>query len=107
MDAVGRWEHALRESGVDDAGIASRRGVLDEFCAFAGLDADEVVETCVDRDQGRIIAANRKKIEVLLDEFATTGTDGDARAATQRANTVRSFLIHNGVRVLAPKAPWL
>lgn len=107
MDAVSRWEHALRESGVDDAGIAQRRGVLDGFCAYAGLDPDEVVETCVDREQGRIVARSRKKVEALLEEYAAEGADGDARLATQRANTVRSFLIHNGVRVLAPKAPWL
>ncbi|MBX7161400.1 MAG: hypothetical protein K1X95_14015 [Acidimicrobiia bacterium] len=107
MDAVVRWEEALRDSGVDDAGIAQRRGVLDEFCAFTGLDAGEVVESCVDREKGRIVARGRKQIEDLIDEFAAAGTGGDTRASTQRANTVRSFLIHNGVRVLAPKAPWL
>lgn len=106
MAAVTRWEDALRSSGLDDAEVAQRRGVLDEFCTFAGMDADAVVETCVDRDKGKIVAKGRKRIEDLVVEFAAS-TDGDAREVTRRANVVRSFLIHNGVRMLAPKAPWL
>lgn len=110
MSAVARWEEALRRSGLDDGEIAQRRTVLDEFCAYAGLEPDEVVESCVDRERSRISAKGRKQVEELLDDFAAPTGEGDAaaaRAATERANVVRSFLIHNGVRVLAPKAPWL
>lgn len=109
MTSVQRWESALRESGLAEPEVAQRRSVLDEFCAFVELGPDEVVESCVDRDKGKIVAGRRKKMEELIDEFAAAG-DGDggpARQSTQRANVVRSFLIHNGVRVLTPKAPWL
>jgi len=107
MTSVDRWESALRESGLAETEVAQRRGVLDEFCAFAELGPDEVVESCVDRDKGKIVAGRRKKMEELIDEFAAGDGNGAGRESTQRANVVRSFLIHNGVRVLTPKAPWL
>ncbi|MFN8104038.1 MAG: hypothetical protein U0U69_06220 [Acidimicrobiia bacterium] len=104
MDSVEPWRKALQDSGLGDAEVAERIRILGEFCELAELDPDGVVEACVDRDRGRIVAGERKKVESLIDEFAA---DGDPRTATRRANVVRSFLIHNGVRVLAPKAPWL
>lgn len=108
MDSVGAWQEALRDSGMSETEVAERLATLKEFCELASLPPDDVVETCVDRERGRITAGGRKKIESLIDEFAAAA-DGDptSRAATRRANVVRSFLIHNGVRVLTPKAPWL
>ncbi len=107
MSALETWAGALAEAGVDDAGIARRTAVLEQFCAFAEASPDDLVERCVDREQGRIIPKQRKAVEVLVDQFAQESSDGVARAVTERANVVRSFLIHNGVRVLAPVAPWL
>lgn len=107
MNALERWADALKETGVDDAGIAERTRVLEEFCVFAGTPPDDLVERCVDREKGRIVPRERKQVEALIAQFAEETSDGAARAGTERANVVRSFLIHNGVRVLAPVAPWL
>lgn len=106
MAALDRWQDALRNSGVGEDEIEERCKLLLAFCDFAELPPDDLVESCVDREQGKILAKKRKKVETLIDEFATA-EGGSTRAATDRANVVRSFLIHNGVRVIAPKAPWL
>lgn len=106
MKTVDAWIEALRSSGVDLDDIEGRCKLLAEFSGFCESTPDELVESCVDRDGGRIVPRRRKEIEARIDEFAHA--EGTAnREATERANVIRSFFIHNGVRLLAPKAPWL
>lgn len=107
MAALDAWIDALSASGVDEEELSRRRAILEDFCEFAKRTPDELVEACVDRDRGQIIVKQRKKVEVLIDEFAAQSANGDTRASTTQANVVRSFFIHNGVRLIAPRAPWL
>lgn len=108
MAALDAWTGALSASGVDEEELSRRRAILEEFCEFAGSTPDDLVEGCVDRDRGQIVVKQRKRVEALIDEFAArSSATGDKRASTNQANVVRSFFIHNGVRLIAPRAPWL
>lgn len=108
MPALEKWSEGLAATGLGEAEVAERVAVLEEFCRFAELAPDELVERCVDRERGRIKVKERTRVEELIAAFGAQGDgDGDARAAATRTNIVRSFLVHNGVRVLAPRAPWL
>lgn len=107
MPAMEAWVHALSESGVGEAEIGRRRAVVEEFCAFAEAEPDDLVERCLDRERGQIVVKERKQVEALIGEFGDQTGNGDSRTVTERANFVRSFFIHNGVRLIAPRAPWL
>lgn len=107
MPALDAWVHALSESGVGADEIGRRRAVVEEFCVFAEAEPDDLVERCLNRERGQIIVKERKKVEALISEFGEQTENGDSRAVTERANFVRSFFIHNGVRLIAPRAPWL
>lgn len=99
MSALDLWLKSLEEKQTPQGEIAQKRSTLEEFCAFAETDPDTLVSDCIDEDAGKIRVKERKRIEALIDEFGA--------GSTERANVVRSFLIHNGVRLVPPKAPWL
>lgn len=109
MSALERWRQGLSDSGLGDAEVGERVAVLEAFCSFSEQTPDELVERCVDRERGRIKVKERTRVEELIAQFGALGESDDAgaRAAATRTNVVRSFLVHNGVRVLAPRAPWL
>lgn len=107
MSALETWVGGLRDAGLAEDEIAQRRAVLEEFCAFAHATPDELVERCVNREKGRIKVGARRETEAAIEEFGKAVDESDPRGGVVRANVVRSFLIHNGVRVLAPRASWL
>jgi hypothetical protein len=79
--------------------------LMQQFCAFVGKDPDEIVGECF-KSQGGL---NYKKRRLYSDEIGrfTQTLEGEERARVQSGNVVRSFFIHNGVRLFAPTAPWL
>jgi len=91
----------LREqSGVDPAADPSRLKVLDEFCKFVELDPDALVKACLLEKEGhetKISIKGRRRIAEKIAEFRAQGDSFSSFERAKRGNTVRSFLIHNGI----------
>jgi hypothetical protein len=104
-DSVKVWFNGLREqSGVDPAADPSRLGLLEEFCRFAGLDPDELVKACLLEKEGRetkISIKGRRRMAEKIAEFQARTDDPNPRERAKRGNTIRSFLIHNGILLQA------
>lgn len=99
-DSVKAWYQGLREqSGVEPNEDKSRLELLAEFCATLELDPDEIVAACLLRKEGKetkISIKGRRSMAERIAEFqAKGGAEGRERA--KRGNTIRSFLIHNGI----------
>jgi hypothetical protein len=99
-DSVKTWYQGLREqSGVEPNEDKSRLELLGEFCATLELDPDQVVAACLLRKEGKetkISIKGRRSMAERITEFqARGGAEGRQRAT--RGNTIRSFLIHNGI----------
>ena len=104
--SVQTWYQGLREqSGVDPAADPSRLKLLEEFCRWAGLDPDEVVKACLLEKEGRetriSIKGRRGMAEKIAEFQAAGGAELNSRQRGQRGNTIRSFLIHNGILLQA------
>jgi hypothetical protein len=99
-DSVKSWYQGLREqSGVEPNEDKSRLELLREFCATLELDPDEIVAACLLRKEGKetkISIKGRRSMTERITEFqAGGGAEGHERVT--RGNTIRSFLIHNGI----------
>lgn len=98
--AVQTWLRGVHEqSGAAPEADAKRVRVLAEFCARVEKQPDEIIDDCLrDLDSGgkKIRAKGRRFYADKINEFErqAEGTSGERR---QKANYVRSFLIHNGV----------
>jgi hypothetical protein len=79
--------------------------VMERFCSFTGVEPDEMIQECFKAEGG----LNYKKRRHYISEIQrfTDGLPGEARSKIQSGNVVRSFFIHNGVRLSAPAAPWI
>ncbi len=99
--SVRTWFKGLREqSSVEPAGDPSRLKLLWEFCAFVDLDPDQLVSACLLIKEGRetkISIKGRRAMAEKIAQFQTQSAEGDAAERRRRGNTVRSFLIHNGI----------
>ena len=100
-DSVKTWFNSLREqSGIDPAADPQRLATLKEFCEFVDLNPDEIVRACLLIKEGRdtkISIKGRRNIAERITEFQNLGEGRDGRARGLRGNTIRSFLIHNGI----------
>jgi hypothetical protein len=99
-DSVKTWYRGLREqSGVEPNDDKSRLELLREFCVTLELDPDEIVAACILKKEGKeakiSIKGRRSMAERITDFQAEGGAVGRERAT--RGNTIRSFLIHNGI----------
>ena len=98
-DSVKTWFKGLREqSGVEPNDDPSRLAVLKEFCASLELDPDQVVAACLLKKEGKetkISIKGRRSMAERIADFQAAGSD--ARERPDRGNTIRSFLIHNGI----------
>jgi hypothetical protein len=103
--SVQTWYQGLREqSGVDPAGDPSRLKLLEEFCRFAELDPDEIIKACLLEKEGRetkISIKGRKRMAQMVADFQAAGEGLTSRQRANRGNTIRSFLIHNGILLQA------
>ncbi|MFZ0887865.1 MAG: hypothetical protein WA005_05375 [Candidatus Binataceae bacterium] len=105
-DSVKTWLKGLAEqSGIDPAGDPLRLRLLAEFCAFVDRDPDEVVQACLLVKEGRdtkiSIKGRRGMAEKIAEFQAASGAELNSRERGKRGNTIRSFLIHNGILLQA------
>ena len=72
--------------------------MLEAFCRFANRDPDQIIkETTMLKDgEKRIRIQGRNRYMTLIDEWQA-GMEGSRIRKAKWGNTVRSFLIHNGV----------
>ncbi|HEU4759879.1 MAG TPA: hypothetical protein VFT91_07850 [Dehalococcoidia bacterium] len=101
--AVGTWLAGLRAQwGAEPEDMVERLGVLERFCRFVVKSPDEIIAECVREVEGgkRIRIKGRRFYSEKIAEFQAA-VDGDAREQGRWGNTVRSFLIHNGIFIQA------
>jgi hypothetical protein len=97
--AVQTWLHGVHEqSGVSPEHDAKRLQVLMEFCARVEKTPDQIIDECLrDVDGGKKIRVKGRRFyaeQITAFEQQAAGSIGEKR---QKANYIRSFLIHNGV----------
>jgi hypothetical protein len=101
--AVRTWFEGLRaQSDVDPEADPDRLRILAAFCDRVGRTPDEIVADCL-RPAGdglKIRAKGRRAYAEAIAVFQAA-VAGDAREQVRWGNTVRSFLIHNGVLLQA------
>jgi hypothetical protein len=97
--SVKTWFTGLRDqSGVDPHDDPSRVEFLKEFCASLELDPDELVSACLLKKEGKetkISIKGRRSMAERIADFQAAGAE--PRDRPKRGNTIRSFLIHNGI----------
>lgn len=100
-ETVKVWLNGLREqSGVDPLSDPWRLKVLEEFCRFVDLNPDEVLRACLLEKPGRdtkISIKGRRLMAEKIADFQAAAEGLSARERGSRGNTIRSFLIHNGI----------
>lgn len=99
------WMDGLREhwGGDPEADDPERLPLLEAFCHFAAVDPDTVIRACTRIDKAgdrRISVKGRRKYAALIDQFQAQSQGSRLRKA-KRGNTIRSFLIHNGILLAA------
>ena len=86
------------QSGVSSENDAKRLQVLAEFCVRIEKDPDQIIDDCLRDVEGgkKIRVKGRRFYAEKIAEFEqqAEGSPGEKR---QKANYIRSFLIHNGV----------
>ena len=104
-ETVRNWLDGLRKHWGGDpvADDPDRLPTLEAFCHFADVDPDTIIKQCTRIDKAgdqRISIKGRRKYAGLIDEFQAQSKESRLRRA-KRGNTVRSFLIHNGIMLSA------
>jgi hypothetical protein len=98
--SVQAWFEGLRRhwGGDPEHDDPERLEVLEAFCRFADKDPDTVIAECllVKDGEKRIRTKGRQRYADLIAEFQS-GVEGSRTRRAKWGNTVRSFLIHNGV----------
>lgn len=94
------WLDGLRQHWGGDPATddPERLPMLEAFCRYAGRDPDQIIaETTMTKEgERRIRAKGRNRYASLISEWQETIEESRLRRA-KWGNTVRSFLIHNGV----------
>jgi hypothetical protein len=103
-DSVKTWFRGLREqSGIEPNDDPSRLKLLGEFCESIDLDPDTTVTACLLMKEGKetkISIKGRRTMAERIVDFQAAG-NADPRERARRGNTIRSFLIHNGILLQA------
>lgn len=97
--AARTWVNGLREQWGDvPEDMDQRLQVLESFCEFVGREPDAIIAECSrDVESGkRIRIKERRFYAEKIAEFQTSAA-GSAREQMRAGNTVRSFMIHNGI----------
>ncbi len=97
---VRAWLDGLRQhwGGDPEHDDPERLEILEAFCRFADKDPDTIISECVLVKDGekRIRTRGRARYAGLITEFQS-GVEGSRTRRARWGNTVRSFLIHNGI----------
>ena len=100
-ESVQTWFRGLTEqSGVDPLADPSRLELLAEFCSLVELDPDQLVTACLLQKEGaetKISIKGRRRMADKIAEFQAKDVSAGSRDRARRGNTIRSFLIHNGI----------
>ena len=97
-ESVKTWFDGLRDqSGIDPTSDPSRLQLLKEFCEFVALDPDAVLRACLLIKEGKDTKISIKGRRSMAEKIAEFQAMGDPRDRAKRGNTIRSFLIHNGI----------
>jgi hypothetical protein len=98
--SVRTWLEGLKQHwGGDPANDDPERlPILEAFCRHVNRDPDQMIkETTMIKDgEKRIRTKGRERYVGLIDAWQA-GVEGSRVRKTKHGNTVRSFLIHNGV----------
>ncbi len=97
--AVQTWVHGLREQwGEEPEDMGDRISVLGRSCEFVEREPDAIIEECSKDVEGgkRIRIKGRRFYSEKIAEFQVSET-GSPREQMRSGNTVRSFMIHNGI----------
>jgi hypothetical protein len=98
--SVQTWLDGLRQHWGGDpvADDPERLPILESFCRFASTDPDGIIKgtTMIKDGERRIRVKGREKYAALIDDFQAS-VEGSRFKKGKWGNTVRSFLIHNGV----------
>lgn len=102
---VRTWLEGLKEHWGGDPATddPERLPILEAFCRFAGADPDTIIRECTRIDKAgdrRISVKGRRKWSDLIDQFQAQ-VEGSRIRKAKWGNTVRSFLIHNGILLAA------
>ncbi len=101
---VQTWLDGLRQhwGGEPERDDPERIEILEAFCRFAEKDPDTIIEECVLVRDGekRIRAKGRRRYADLIVQFQSQ-VEGSRLKRAKWGNTVRSFLIHNGILLQA------
>jgi hypothetical protein len=102
--SVTSWMDGLQQHwGGDPANDDPERlAMLEAFCRFANVDPDQIIKqtTMIKDGERRIRTKGRERYAHLIDEWQA-GIEGSRFVKGKWGNTVRSFLIHNGVMLAA------
>ena len=102
--AVQVWIDGLRQHWGGDpvADDPERLPALQAFCVYANADPDGIIKqtTMLKDGERRIRVKGRERYAALIDEWQAT-IEGSRTRRGKFGNTVRSFLIHNGVLLAA------
>jgi len=102
--SVATWIEGLRQHWGGDPATddPERLPMLEAFCRYANRDPDQIIkETTMIKDgERRIRTKGRERYAKLIDEWQAT-IEGSRIRKGKWGNTVRSFLIHNGVLLAA------
>jgi hypothetical protein len=104
--AVQTWYEGLRsQSDVDPDAEPDRLEILARFCDRVGRTPDEIIADCVRQtgDGARLRLKARRHYAEQIAAFQAVAP-GDAREKARWGNTIRSFLIHNGIFLQAGAA---
>ena len=98
-ETVQTWFNGLREQwGEEPSDKEGKLATLEAFCRFVEKDPDEIVAECSREVEGgkRIRIKGRRLYSEKIEEYKSS-INGGPRDQGRAANTVRSFMIHNGI----------
>lgn len=102
--SVQAWMDGLKQhwGGEPATDNPERLDMLAAFCAYANVDPDAIIKqtTMIKDGERRIRTKGRERYAHLIDEWQAT-IEGSRITKGKWGNTVRSFLIHNGVLLAA------
>lgn len=102
--SVRTWLDGLRQHWGGDPATddTERLPMLEAFCRYANRDPDQIIEetTMIKDGEKRIRTKGRERYAALIDEWQAM-QEGSRIRKGKWGNTVRSFLIHNGVLLAA------
>lgn len=104
-ETVRVWLDSLQQhwGGAPEKDDPERLPLLAAFCDFVTSDPDAIIAQCMRINKAgdrRISVKGRRKYAELIDAFQAQD-DGSRLRRAKRGNTIRSFLIHNGVLLAA------